>query len=65
MGSAVPQPGARNKKAPARFLSGRTSAMVGACVKGGSVVNLLLGSDFDRVRTSEAGTTDSVVEADH
>lgn len=32
-------PGARNEKAPARFLSGRTSAMFKACVKGGRVVN--------------------------
>jgi serine/threonine-protein kinase RIO1 len=32
-------PGARNEKAPARFLSGRTSAMIEACVKGGRVVN--------------------------
>ena len=38
MGGTVP-PGARNKKAPARFLSGRTSAMIEACVKGGRFVN--------------------------
>lgn len=31
--------GARNEKAPARFLSGRTSAMIEACVKGGRFVN--------------------------
>lgn len=32
-------PGARNEKAPARFLSGRTSAMIELCVKGGRFVN--------------------------
>ena len=32
-------PGARNEKAPARSLSGRTSAMIEACVKGGRFVN--------------------------
>lgn len=32
-------PGARNEKAPARFLSGRTSAMIETCVKGGRFVN--------------------------
>ncbi len=32
-------PGARNEKAPARSLSGRTSAMIEFCVKGGRVVN--------------------------
>ena len=32
-------PGARNEKAPVRFLSGRTSAMIEVCVKGGRVVN--------------------------
>lgn len=32
-------PGARNKKAPERFLSGRTSAMIEAFVKGGRFVN--------------------------
>ncbi len=32
-------PDARNEKAPARFLSGRTCAMIEACVKGSRVVN--------------------------
>lgn len=32
-------PGARNEKTPARSLSGRTSAMIGICVKGGRFVN--------------------------
>lgn len=36
-------PGARNEKAPARFLSGRTSAIIEACVKGGRVVNQVFG----------------------
>lgn len=34
MRRAVLPPGAGNEKAPARFLSGRTSAMIEACVKG-------------------------------
>ena len=33
-------PGSRNEKAPARSLSGRTSAMIEVCVKGGRFVNL-------------------------
>lgn len=32
-------PDARNEKAPARSLSGRTSAMIEICVKGGRFVN--------------------------
>lgn len=39
MDGAVLWPGARNEKAPARFLSGRTSAMIELCVKGGRFVN--------------------------
>lgn len=39
MDGATLRPGARNEKAPARFLSGRTSAMFKACVKGGRFVN--------------------------
>lgn len=31
-------PGARNEKAPARSLSGRTSAMIEICIKGGRFV---------------------------
>lgn len=32
-------PGATNEKAPARFLSGRTSSMIEGCVKAGRFVN--------------------------
>lgn len=38
-GGAALWPDARNEKAPARFLSGHTSAMIEACVKGGRFVN--------------------------
>ena len=36
-------PDARNEKAPARSLSGRTSAMIETCVKGGRFVNVVFG----------------------
>lgn len=39
IGGAVRQRGAKNEKAPARFLSGRTPAMIETCVKGGRFVN--------------------------
>ena len=49
-------PSARNEKAPARSLSGRTSAMNEACVKGGRVVNDTLLFEFGDMLLSRAAS---------